>query len=83
MAQPNIPKESEVISMWIGGKNRRVWLIPLILPLFLLEPIIDLLRQLNHTVWEVVRNFVGFFEHNPLITILAIILTYLIVTRRG
>lgn len=69
--------------MWFRGKNWRVFLIPLILPLFLFESVLDFLRQVNHALWNVLGDAYRFAVVNPVITILCAIVAYLIFARKN
>ena len=56
------------------------WLL-LLIPIILIKPLWEFIQRLNYELFSVFRNGIGFFEANPLITILAGIIAYLLFTR--
>ena len=66
----------------MSSSNSKRFLL-LIIPLLLLKPFWEFIKQINYAFWEVFREAIAFFETNPLITLLIIIILFLLSNRNG
>lgn len=55
--------------------KRFIWIV--IPGILLFKPLWNLLQRLYYESWDVLRNVVSYFESNPLITLLVVIIIYL------
>lgn len=66
----------------MSSPNSKRFLL-LIIPLLLLKPLWEFLKQLNYAFWGVFREAIAFFETNLLITLLIVIILFLLSNRNG
>lgn len=64
------------------SRFNKKWIL-LIIPLFLLKPILNLIGNANQFFWGSLKNAIYFLESNPLVTVLCLVIILLLIIRRN